>query len=95
VWFYRADLGDWKHVTTLALTDTPILPADFDDLLITGLSIRLSPRYGQDPRPGTLNTYKDLMKQAKTRYRQSGNTIYKSNEIPRSLQSYVTGRWMW
>lgn len=94
-WFYRADLGDWKVIATLALSDTPVLPSEFDDLLITGLSIRLSPRYGQEPRQGTINTYKDMLKMAKNRFKQARNTIYKSQEVPRGLQSYVTGRWMW
>jgi hypothetical protein len=94
-WFFRADLANWVALTTLGLTDTPPLPDEFDDLYVTALAIRLSSRYGQDPRAGTQNTYKDMLKQAKTRFAQSGNTIYRSNEIPRGLESYLTGRWQW
>jgi hypothetical protein len=93
-WFYRGDLGDWKRIAALvAATESPF-PAEFDDMLICGLSIRLSPRYGHEPRQATMAMFQAQRKLFKTRYKQAGTTVYKSYEAPRSLQSY-SGRSGW
>lgn len=93
-WFYRADIATWAKLTDLALTDPSPLPDDLDDLLICALNIRLSARYGQSPRDGTVETYKYMLKLAKTRFKQAGTTIFGLQNIPPSLQSYRTGVWM-
>lgn len=91
-WFYRADLGNWMRVpTVLALTDESPFPAEFDDLLISDLAIRLSSRFGVDPRAGTVQTYKNKLDQMKARYRQHPLVPGNSQDIPRSWQSYLTG----
>lgn len=90
-WFYRADLGNWVRVVPLAFGDESLFPREFDDLLICDLAIRLSPRYGVDPRAGTVKTYKDKMDQLKSRYRQHPLVPGKSEDIPRTWQSYLTG----
>lgn len=93
-WFYRADLAGWVKLTDLALTDLSPLPEDLEDLLVCALNVRLAPRYGQDPRAGTVSQLKYMMKLAKTRYKQRGVTLFGGQNIPESLQSYQTGRWM-
>jgi len=46
-WFYRADIGDWRRVNTLAASDDMPFPVEFDDMFIILLAIRLNPRYGR------------------------------------------------
>lgn len=46
-WFYRADLGDWRRVTTLVAADEMPFPVEFDDMFIIMLAMRLNPRYGR------------------------------------------------
>lgn len=84
-WFYRADLGDWILVNgSLETGDNSPLPDEFDDLLITGLSMRLSPRYGLESRDGTLLTYKTSLGKLRTRYRQPTPTLGGASQIPNS-----------
>lgn len=90
-WFYRADLGNWVRRAPLALADESPFPGEFDDLLICDLAIRLSPRYGLDPRAATLKTSNDKLEQLKARYRQHPLVPGRSEDIPRSWQSYLTG----
>lgn len=92
-WLYRADIGDWVLIATLALTDTPPFPSSFDDLWVSFLAIRLAPRYGKTTSPETAATYKRMLGKLKSRYRQAGITIYKSGDIPDSFQSYSNNRW--
>lgn len=94
-WFYRDDTANWVRIADLSLSDSSPFPSEFDDLLICGLSMRLSPRYGQEPRSGTVQMYTYMKKLFKTRYKQAGTTVYKSGDIPRSDQSYAAGRWPW
>lgn len=92
-WLYRADLGDWVAVTTLAADDTCPFPIEFDDLWITALAIRLCPRYGKSATPETQAAFTQAMKHLKTRYRQAGTTTFGSDQFPRSSQSYISGNW--
>lgn len=87
-WFYRADLGDWKALTELALTDEFPFPEDLDDLFICALAIRLSGRYGKDVPAGTTACFADGLKRLKTRYRQAGTTIFGAQDIPNTNQSF-------
>ncbi len=93
-WLYRADLGDWVAVVDLAAGDPCPFPAALDDLWITMLAIRLSPRYGKTVSVETISTFKKMMATMKARYNQSGVTTYGSGNFPRSLQSYA-GQWFW
>ncbi len=71
VWFYRADLGDWLRIDQ-ELTDTSEspFPKEFDDLFITGLSIRLSARFGNEPIAATVATFERMIAILKTRFHQ-------------------------
>ena len=92
-WLYRADLAGWVAVTDMALTDQLPFPPDFDDLWIAALAIRLAPRYEKQVHPATVDCFKNMMTKLKARYRQAGTTQYNSGDMPRSLQSYISGRW--
>lgn len=92
-WLYRADLGDWKLVTDMAIDDECPFPGEHDDLWITLLAIRLAPRYGKTISPETQAIAASSMKRLKAQYRQSASTTYGSNEHPRTLQSYIAGQW--
>ena len=87
-WFYRADLGDWRLLGTLALTDSSPLPPEFDDLLITGLSIRLSARYGNEPSSGTALVFKDMLDKLRTRYAQALREPAPADISPRYMDEY-------
>lgn len=91
LWFYRGDLGQWIEIKTLALTDESPLPKEFDDFLITGLCIRLSSRYGNDPRDGTVKTYTDQLRKLQARYRQPTAALGGSDQAPNSWQAFVQG----
>jgi hypothetical protein len=93
--FYRADLADWIVLATLAETDSSPLPAEFDDLLITGLSIRLSPRFGNDPREGTVATYTSMRTKLIARYRQPTAALGNAADTPRTQQSYIDSSDPW
>lgn len=70
IWFYRADLGSWNTVTSLTQESESPLPVEFDDLLITGLYIRLSSRTGVPVTEGTANTYREMLRKVRGRYKQ-------------------------
>lgn len=69
--FYRADLGDWQEVTTLAIGDTHPFPARFDDYFATKLAIRLDPRYGVTMAAETANRLAEQEADLIEKYRQS------------------------
>lgn len=89
-WLYRGDLGNWIRLGELTLTTESPLPAIFDDLLITGLCIRLSSRFGNDPRQGTVMTYKDQLAKLQARYRQPTAALGGSSQVPPTYQAYAT-----
>ena len=47
LWFFRADIGDWRLVKPLALADDFLFPPEFDDFFATVIAARLAPRYGK------------------------------------------------
>lgn len=94
-WMYRADQADWRVVVDMGLTDQCPFPPEFDDLWIVWLAIRLAPRYGKTISPDTDSIGLKALKRFMARYRQSAPTTYGSSEFPRSLQSYISGRWFY
>lgn len=71
-WFYRADLGDWIRLESIVdENSTTPLPAEFDDMLVCGLAMRLQPRFGTPIDQTTVACYVDMLKRLKKRYRQS------------------------
>lgn len=95
-WMYREDLGNWIAFVPPTLADADFLfPADFDDLFVCALAMRMAPHYGKTTAPETQSTFTLMNKTFKARYRQSAPTIYGSQDFPRSAQSYIAGRWYW
>lgn len=94
-WIYREDLADWVAVVDMAQGDQCPFPSDIDDLWITALQIRLAPNYGKTTSPEVKDTFDRMLKKVKARYRQSAVTTYGSAEFPRTMQSYLSGRWFY
>lgn len=94
-WLYRADLGDWAAVTTLALTDTMPFPPSTDDYFTLALAIRLAPRFGKQVSAETAKAFQRAETRFRAKFRQSGTTTFGAWDIPRSLQSYIAGRLYW
>lgn len=69
-WFYRADLGNWVKVTSLTVNSQNPFPAEFDDLLITKLAMRLNPRYLQQTASETVLQIRELEKKFRAKYKQ-------------------------
>lgn len=70
-WFYRADLGDWKRVSTLLTSDQMPFPAEFDDMFITLLAMRLNPRHGNTLDPSSQAALNRSRSQFRSRYKQT------------------------
>lgn len=70
-WFYRADLGEWVKITSLAETDQCPFPDDFDNFFIIGLAMRLNPRYGREMDAQSALVFKSERRKFIARYLQS------------------------
>jgi len=70
-WFYRADLGDWVQLTSLAETDEMPFPADFDNFFVILLAMRLNPRYGRQMDPQSAEILRGERRKFVSRYLQS------------------------
>lgn len=72
-WLYRADLGGWILLKKIAAdTEEVPLPEEFDDLLITGLAIRLAPRMGvKNIDAAIIGRHESMLKRLRLRYRQT------------------------
>ena len=69
-WLYRADLGNWTVLSTLAATDDFPFPEEFDDFFITMLAMRLNPRYGRSLDEASIVTLDRSRSKLRARYRQ-------------------------
>lgn len=94
-WFYRADLGIWKLIAPLAAGDELPFPEEYDDFWICALSMRLAPRYTKQVSANTVEALKRLLGRMRAEFRQVSNTVYGSENFPRALESFASGRWMW
>lgn len=69
-WLYRADLGDWKAIGALALSDALPFPIEFDDYFRALLAARLNPRYGQELQQGSAMWFDEMQRRFEARYRR-------------------------
>lgn len=67
-WMYRADLGQWVKLSTLAATDTHPFPAVFDQMFRIMLSMRISPRFGATIDDTTQSIVQSGFRDFKARY---------------------------
>lgn len=73
---YRADLGEWKLITTLPNTAAELpFPEAFDDYFVTMLAMRLNPRYGRSLSAETTAWLTEMRNMMSSRYRQTRKTI--------------------
>lgn len=70
-WLYREDLGNWVVVSPLDPAGNMPWPAEFDDMFIIMLAMRLNPRYGQVMHPASVEALKVGMSKFSARYKQS------------------------
>lgn len=94
-WIYRADLGDWRPVADLALTDVLPFPEDMDDYIDLGLAIRLAPKNDKTVSAETAKAFKDAETIFQARYKQEGTSVFKSADIPLAYESFLSGRYAW
>lgn len=100
-WFYRDDLAQWVLVTDLttgggsAYTDALPYPGEFDDFFVCALNKRLAPSYNKIVAQETVQTALQTESAFLARYRQPTNSVYGSDNFPRSYQSYISGQWWW
>ena len=94
-WFYRADLGDWLPVVTLAEADESLFPEDVDDFWITGVSIRLAPRFGKQVAEATVLRLREMTTLMRSRYAQSEPTTSGGELLVPGYESFTGSvRWM-
>jgi hypothetical protein len=94
-WFYRDDLADWVLVEDLDDTDELPYPQEFDDFFVCALAKRLAPSYGKIIAKETIEAALTAECAFYARYRQPTDTVYGSDQFPRTYQSYVNGNWWW
>lgn len=100
-WFYRDDLAQWVVVQNLTTgtgtvyTDAMPYPHEFDDFFVCALSKRLAPRYSKITAKETVETALMTESAFLARYRQPTDSVYGSDNFPRSYQSYISGQWWW
>lgn len=70
-WFYRADLGDWRRLTDLAITDEMPFPKKYDAFFWIMLAMRLSGRTGRRISEMTAASLAMLKRQFVAQYLQS------------------------
>jgi hypothetical protein len=100
-WFYRDDLAQWVQIVDLTsgngatYTDNMPYPQEFDDFFVCALAKRLSPSYGKPIAKETVEAALKAEFAFVARYRQPTETVYGSDQIPSSYQSYLGGNWWW
>lgn len=72
-WIYREDLGNWVTVIPLDPAGSMPWPAEFDDVFIIMLAMRLNPRFGQVMHPASMEALKVGMSKFSARYKQSNS----------------------
>lgn len=87
-WIYRADAGSWVEIGTLATDEEMPYPTWFNDYWITALAIRLSPRFGNEPRMVTMKREQDMKVFLRGMYEQMAPAIIGSPVGRHSLQVY-------
>lgn len=71
LWFFRDDLGDWKKVTPLLITDEMPFPAEYDRMFVLLMAMSLNPVYGRGMDQIQAAILKDMRQQFTARYVQS------------------------
>lgn len=88
-WVYRGDYGSWLEMTGLTLASDLPFPESFTDYFITELAMRLSPRFGADPRAVTLQRNQRMHQFISGMWVQSRGVVVGNAGLP-TAQSYET-----
>ena len=90
-WFFRADKSEWVLMSNFTLDSESPFPDEFDDLLVTGLALRLAPGFGQTPNPVTLEVFRTSLSNFKARYKQytEVGATYDISELQSVGQNYL------
>lgn len=73
-YFYRADLGDWKVISSLASSDEMPFPVEFDDMFVIMLAMRLVHRNAQKVSQESVLMMERSREQFRARYSQTIST---------------------
>lgn len=94
LWFFRADLGEWKRVETLVAASESPLPSEFDDFFRCTVAMALCPRYGKSPQQMTITTAQEGRAKAIGRYMQEmPAAVDPSSPYNMPSQSFYTPGW--
>ena len=91
VWVYRADLARWLQLREVGVGDELPFPGEFDDLWVTGLFIRLAPRFGKQVSPESAQEFLRMKKLFQTQYHQTAPELSGADQLVNTNQSYPTG----
>jgi hypothetical protein len=86
-WLFRGDYGSWLEITTLTLTSEMPFPRQFDDYFSTTMAIRLSPRFGSEPRTVTLVRNQEMQQFIRAQWVQSAEVVHRDLGVP-TMQTY-------
>lgn len=67
-YMFRRDLSDWTVVSDLTSASAMPFPAEFDDMFVIELAMRLNPRYGSEISQVSASMYQDMRSRFKSRY---------------------------
>lgn len=87
-WFYRADTATWRLLKTLGVDDEIPFPPTFDDLWITGLAVRMYPRYGKVASAETLAEFQRVRKLFYVTYHQAAVEPSGADDLVPGYASY-------
>lgn len=87
-WVFRGDRAAWVAIETLTADGEMPFPSMFTDYWVTALSIRLAPRFGNDPRETTILRWREMVRFIALQYRQSEEATFRSLGVP-SAQAFT------
>lgn len=87
-WLFRADLGNWALLSTLASTDQSPFPSEFDDYFVILLALRLASRAGVKLSDASQAAFSSLEQKFRARYYQSAPLLTDPSLQFNSRQSY-------
>lgn len=71
VFVYSSNGGGWNLISPLTLAGTMPFGVEFDDLFVTGLAMRLNPRYTITTSAETGMRFKEMLAKFRARYQQA------------------------
>ena len=90
-WAYRGDYGSWLALTDIGLDTVFPFPRAFDDYFVMFLAIRLSPRFGSEPRQVTVLRFQQMEGFIRNSYLQSKEQMSRIPGGSLTSQAYGNG----